>query len=125
MLRLLVVGFAALAVAGPAASAPPAGGVLTGVTQISFGCPGPVHVGGPSCNPWHPLARARFSVAGRIVRSDAQGRFTVRLPVGTYVVKPLAQPELHTLGGTQMTVRIRAGQTTRILVRFTGFPQMA
>ena len=134
MRRAIGIGVAALtfsvSVAGVGGAARTETATLAGVTQVSFGCPGPVRKGGPSCNPWHPLALARFSVAddtGRIrtVRSDARARFDLRLPAGTYVVKPLAQPELHTLGGPQLTVRIRGGMTTRILVRFEGFPQMA
>jgi hypothetical protein len=134
MRRLIVVSLAALAgvgaVAGPAGPSRTAGGLLTGTTQISFGCPGPVREGTPSCHPWHPLAHARFSVVAgagktRLVRSDAQGHFALRLPAGRYVVTPLAQPGLHTLGGPHLAVRIRAGETTRILVRFEGFPQMA
>lgn len=134
MRRLIVVSLAALAgvgsVAGLASPARSAGGLLTGATQISFGCPGPVREGTPSCHPWHPLAHARFSVAAgagrtRLFRSDAQGQFTLRLPAGSYTVTPLAQPGLHTLGGPHLTVRIRAGETARILVRFEGFPQMA
>ena len=134
MRRLIVIGLAALAslvaTGGSASPARTADGLLTGTTQISFGCPGPVREGEPSCHPWHPLARALFSVAAgpgntRLVRSDARGHFSVRLPVGSYKVTPLPQPALHTLGGAQLTVRIRAGATTRILVRFVGFPQMA
>jgi hypothetical protein len=128
--RLIVIGLAVLASAGSAGSAPTADGVLTGTTQISFGCPGPVREGEPSCHPWRPFAHALFSVAAgrgttRLVRSDAQGHFSVRLPAGGYTVTPLPQPALHTLGGPRLTVRIRAGATTRVLVRFEGFPKMA
>ncbi|MGZ4389753.1 MAG: hypothetical protein ACXVZL_10265 [Gaiellaceae bacterium] len=129
MRRLVLVSLAALAVVGPAVSARTAAGLLTGTTQISFGCPGPVREGKPSCRPWHPLANALFAVAGpgttRRVRSDAEGHFTLRLSAGAYTVTPLAQPELHTLGGPPLKVVIRSGRTTRILVRFAGFPQMA
>ena len=45
--------------AGPARSA---GGLLTGTTQISFGCPGPVREGIPSCNPG---ARSGTPLLGR------------------------------------------------------------
>jgi hypothetical protein len=130
MRRLIVAGLATLtsiSIAGPASPARSAGGILTGTTQISFGCPGPVGEGTPSCHPWHPLGHARFSVTAgttRFVTSGAQGQFTLRLPAGRYTVTPLPQPQLHTRGGPSITIRIRAGATTRIVVRFEGFPQM-
>ena len=116
--------------AGIAAPAPEAAGLLTGETQISFGCPGPVREGVPGCNPWHPLRRARFAVAPSdgdtplVVVSTASGRFSVSLPAGHYVVTPLAQPAQHTNGGKRLIVQVRAGRTTRILVRFEGYPRM-
>ncbi len=140
MRQTIVVGLAALAglgsVTGLASSARSAGGLLTGTTQISFGCPGPVREGTPSCNPWRPLGNARFSVAAspaggnpapgtaRFVLSDAQGHFALRLPAGRYIVTPLPQPRLHTYGGPRLIVRIHAAETTRILVRVEGFPRM-
>jgi hypothetical protein len=103
-------------------------GTLAGQTQISYGCPGPVAEGGPSCNPWRTFARARFSVSpnpsgrARIVVSDSLGRFSLRLAPGSYTVTSLAQA--HTRGGATLQVRIREGALTRILVRFQGFPMM-
>jgi hypothetical protein len=122
---------AAVAIAGVASaasrSAVQATGVLRGTTQISFGCPGPTTE--PPCNPWRPFPFARFTVArsatpGRtmLVRSNANARFSVRLATGTYLVMPLRQGNAR--GGPRLTVRIRAGQATAVLVRFDGFPQM-
>src|SRR5947208_2307746 len=119
---LLVTGLAVLAGLAPAAAAAPATGVLAGRTQISFGCPGPVREGGPGCNPWRPFANARLAVAGRVVRSDAAGRFSLRLSPGRYVVRTLAMP--HTTGATRLVVAVRAGATTRIVLRYDGFPKM-
>jgi hypothetical protein len=130
---LALVGAAVAAVA--ASSAVRRSGSLVGRTQISFGCPGPVHAGPPSCNPWHLFAHGRFSIRragpdgrplGRVIRlvaSDGRAQFALRLSVGRYVVTPLAQPQTH--GGPSLTVRIRAGRVTRILVRFQGYPKMA
>ena len=134
MRRLVAIGTAVLAGTGPLAGAAGpasiASGRLAGETQISFGCPGPVREGVPSCHPWHAFAHARFSVAAlpangtsRVVVSDAHGRFALRLPAGRYTVTPLAQAQ--TRGGPRLQVRVRAGMTTAILVRFQGFPQMA
>ncbi len=139
MRRRIAIGIAMLASIGPTAGvAAPAGtadGWLAGQTQISFGCPGPVREGAPSCHPWHTFPRARFSVAanaadgtpmpstGRLVVADGHGRFTLRLSAGWYTVIPLAQA--HTRGGTRLRVRVKAGEATRILVRFQGFPRMA
>ncbi len=129
----IVLALSAGAVAAPA-SAGPADGRLSGSTQISFGCPGPVREGTPSCHPWRPYGHARFyvsrstatgkSVPGsrRLVASDALGRFALRLPAGAYVVVPL--PQAHTSGGAWVRARVRAGETTRILIRFEGFPKM-
>jgi hypothetical protein len=122
---------AAVGVANPAATA---SGNLTGKTQISFGCPGPVQEGTPGCNPWRPFAHARFSLAQRsasgnpiagtrsTVTSDAHGQFQLLLTSGAYVITPL--PQRHTHGGNRLNVRVRAGEYTTALVRFAGFPQM-
>jgi hypothetical protein len=37
-------------------------GLLVGLTQISYGCPGPARVGQPPCESWHPFPRARFGI---------------------------------------------------------------
>lgn len=109
-------------------------GWLRGKTQITFGCPGPARQGGPSCHPWRTFAHARFRVAldaangepipgsGRLVVSDANGRFSVRLAAGGYTVTPL--PQAHTRGGARLKVRVEAGGVRRILVRFQGYPLM-
>jgi hypothetical protein len=138
MRRLIAIGITLLAgtgtVAGAAAPARTVDGWLAGRTQISFGCPGPVRKGYPSCDPWRVFAHARFSVAReaadgapipsttRLVVSDGQGRFSLRLPAGRYTVTPL--PQAHTRGGTRLRVRAEAGAVTRVLVRFQGFPMM-
>ena len=125
----VVCGGAAAGVANPAATA---SGRLSGKTQISFGCPGPSTE--PPCNPWRPFAQARFSLAQRsadgapksgtrrTVISDERARFSLRLPVGSYLITPLRQS--HTHGGARLVVRVRAGVSTTALVRFIGFPQM-
>ena len=119
-----LVGVAAVG----ATAAGSATGTLTGETQISYGCPGPVAMDGrPGCNPWRPFANARLSVvsssgAARIVVSDGQGRFIVRLAPGSYVAKPL--PQAHTRGGATIQLGVTAGGRTWILVRFMGFPLM-
>jgi hypothetical protein len=109
-------------------------GLLVGQTQISYGCPGPARVGQPSCESWHPFPHARFGIRQvgptgrplpqviRVVVSDRLGRFAVRLSSGDYQVTPAVQD--HTTGGRRLTIHIRSGQTTRILVRFNGFPRM-
>jgi hypothetical protein len=138
MRRLIAVSITFLAGTGAAAGvAVPArtvDGTLAGRTQISFGCPGPVREGRPSCHPWHIFAHARFAVApeaadgspipntNRVVVSDGQGRFILRLPAGRYTVTPL--PQAHTHGGTSLRVWIEADTLTRVRVRFQGFPLM-
>jgi len=102
-------------------------GRLSGVTQITYGCPGPQREGEP-CEHWSSFPHARFRVtqlAGaetRTVTSDRQGRFTLLLALGRYRLTPLKQE--HTTGGTPLTVSIRAGATTWARVRFQGFPRM-
>lgn len=126
-----VAGFAA---AGSRATVG-ATGTLSGTTQISFGCPGPVSPAGPTCHPWHLFPNARFSISRRstdgtpvpmiaiVVTSHANARFSVRLGAGSYLITPLAQHSTH--GGPRLTVRVRAGAVTTLLVRFVGYPQMA
>lgn len=129
----IVLAAGSVAAAAPA-SAGAADGRLSGSTQISFGCPGPVREGSPSCHPWRSFGHLRFYVSSstvtgrpvpgtrRLVVSDAQGGFALRLTAGAYVVMPL--PQAHTSGGTWVRARVRAGGATRILVRFEGFPKM-
>jgi hypothetical protein len=129
-----VVCVAGLAAAGSRATVS-ATGTLSGTTQISFGCPGPVSPAGPSCHPWHLFPNARFSISRRstdgtpvpmtaiVVTSHANARFSLRLDAGSYLITPLAQHSTH--GGPRLTVRVRAGAVTTVLVRFVGFPQMA
>jgi hypothetical protein len=130
-LALMVTG---VSVAAAASQVQPGSGLLVGLTQISYGCPGPARVGHPSCEIWHPFPNARFGIRqigpkGQplpqfilVVVSDRLGHFSVRLSTGDYQVLPLVQA--RTSGGPKLTVRIRPGHTTRILVRFLGIPRM-
>jgi hypothetical protein len=109
-------------------------GSLVGLTQISYGCPGPTRIGQPSCESWHPFPHARFAIRPigpkgqplpqiiRVVVSDQHGRFSLRLSTGEYQIAPLAQA--HTAGGPKLNVHVRSGHTTRILIRLLGIPRM-
>jgi hypothetical protein len=109
-------------------------GTLSGTTQISFGCPGPVNPDGPTCHPWHAYPNARFSVSRRstagtpvpgtavVVTSNGHAHFSVRLRAGAYLITPL--PQHNTRGGPRLSVRVLAGASTTALVRFVGYPQM-
>ncbi len=121
-----------ISVAAPS-QAQPGSGLLVGLTQISYGCPGPTRVGHPSCEIWHPSPHARFGIRQsgprgqplpQIIRvlSNRQGHFSVRLSTGDYQVSPLVQA--HTSGGRKLTFQIRSGHTAKILVRFLGIPRM-
>lgn len=128
--RALTVSVAVVAIAvaltapGTGSAAP--AGLLTGRTQITYGCPGPVRVGDPPCERWTSFPRARFAVTTggtrRVVTSDASGRFRLSLAPGTYTLLPL--PQRRTNGGRTVTVKIRSGETTSARVRFQGFPVM-
>ena len=125
---------AAILLTGSAGAAVKSTGTLAGTTQISFGCPGPVKDSGTGCNPWHSYPFARFSIVHRaqgglpfsntpvVATSRPDGRFSLRLSPGSYLVTPL--PGRNTHGGPRLTVRVRAGSVTTMLVRFVGFPQM-
>lgn len=127
---VVLVACAAQATAGAAV----ADGRLTGSTQITFGCPGPVRADAPACKNWLSFARARFTVtrlttvgtpiggAKRVVVSDGRGRFNLALAAGRYQLTPL--PQAHTRGGNPTIVTIRAGRAIWALVRYQGFPQM-
>jgi hypothetical protein len=117
----LAVGSVVLIVLGQAAGAAPPPGRLAGSAVISFGCPGPQREG-VDCERWSSFAGARLSVDGRLVVGDRRGRFTLQLPAGAHVVRPLAQP--HTKGGAPVVVRIRSGAVTTLVLRFAGYPQM-
>ena len=125
----IALAFVAFAAGGtPQASSGGQGyGRLSGVTQISYGCPGPQRDGEP-CEHWSSFAQARFrltklgSGAARTVTADRRGRFTLVLMIGRYRLTPLRQA--HTTGGTPLTLTIHAEATTWARVRFQGFPRM-
>jgi hypothetical protein len=108
-------------------------GRLSGLTQITYGCPGPAREGA-ACEHWLPFAHARFAVTmsgpdrspvpgtRRLVVSDSRGHFALSLAAGRYTLTPL--PQSHTRGGAPVSVRIRAGGTATVAVRFLGFPMM-
>jgi hypothetical protein len=123
----IALSFVTLALGGLSQASAASPGRLSGVTQISYGCPGPQRVGEP-CERWSSFAQARFRVttlssgAARIVTSDSRGRFTLVLAAGRYRLTPLRQT--HTNGGASLTVTIRTAATTWTAVRFQGFPRM-
>ena len=130
---LIVLGLAVVVGAASASATVPGSGSLVGQTQISFGCPGPVRVGQPSCHPWHPFPHARFAIRQtgptgqlpqiiRLITSDANAHFIIRLNTGRYTITPL--PQQHTHGGRSLTVQIKPGRVTNILVRYQGYPRM-
>ena len=128
-MRTLLTAAALALVGAPLAGGSTTGiGTLAGQTQISYGCPGPMREGASTCEPWHLFAGAKLSVAktaggpARVVVSDGTGRFSLRLVAGRYTVTPL--PQAHTKGAAPVQVSVRGGLTTRILVRFEGFPMM-
>jgi hypothetical protein len=108
-------------------AAVPGTGRLSGVTQISYGCPGPQREGDP-CENWSSFPDARFQLtkldgaAARTITSDTNGSFTLMLAAGRYRLTPL--PQSHTTGGTPLTAIVQADATTSVRVRFEGFPRM-
>ena len=118
---------------GVVAASTSATGRLAGLTQITYGCPGPQRVG-QRCERWSVFKHARFVLtrvrldgtpivsSRRVVVSDGNGRFSLVLTAGAYTVVPLAQA--HTHGGRSFAVRVRSGQVARIIVRFLGYPMM-
>ena len=123
---VIVVAASLLAGTTPAAGVPTRhGGRLAGTTEILRGCPAQRPVSG--CTPTQPLPNACLSVAkltvsGRpgvyvhLVVADAHALFSVALPAGRYVITPLAQAGAP--GGATVVLRVRAGHTTRVAVRF-------
>ena len=132
-LAVLVIACGVLGVSADTAWATGRHGRLAGLTQITYGCPGPQRIG-EQCEHWSTFMQARCAVTRvradgtpitttrRVVMSDRQGRFNIQLTTGTYTVTPL--PQAHTHGGTTVRVLIRAGIATRVTVRFLGYPMM-
>jgi hypothetical protein len=135
--RLAAVPLATLAIGVGVAAASQAqagSGLLVGLTQISYGCPGPARVEHTSCENWHPFRYSRFGIRPigpkgqllpqiiRVIVSDRWARFSIRLSTGDYALTPLVQA--HTSGGRKLIIHIGTGHTTRILVRFLGVPRM-
>src|SRR5690242_10771144 len=118
---VVVVACAGLGTGAVPASASPTGRLL-GVTEISYGCPGPQRVG-QKCQRWSVFKHARFVLtrvqpdgmpiasSRRVVASDRSGQFSLALTAGVYTVSPLSQA--HTHGGRSFAVRVRAGQVAR------------
>jgi hypothetical protein len=106
---------------------------LVGRTLITYGCPGPARIG-IACPRWLSFPHARLAIRQigpsgkpllqivRLVLSDTNGRFSLRLTSGDYLITPL--PGQHTRGGKNITAHIAAGSTTRITVRYLGYPEM-
>ena len=130
---IVTIALAASAAVGDvAAGSQP--GRISGVTQISFGCPGPVREGTPSCKRWTRFPHGRFSISQltndnttivgtrQIITSGNRGQFTIALPSGRYLLKPL--PQRNTRGGTPIHLEVRPPITSWALVRFTGYPRM-
>lgn len=113
LLASVLVGLVA---ARPAAPAPNQG--IRGVVTLGPTCP--VQREGESCE--RPLAAvlylSRIGSHGpaRVVRSGADGRFRVALPVGRYRLKPRnAAPYPH---AEPQTVTVRAGRFTAVSVAY-------
>jgi hypothetical protein len=121
----------ALATGATGSKAAQGSGALTGRTLITFGCPGPARLG-IACPRWHLFPHSRLAIRQvgpggqpppqivRLVVSDANARFSVRISSGDYLLRPLAQR--HTHGGKSITVHLAARVTTRVTVRFIGYP---
>jgi hypothetical protein len=129
-LSVVALSVVALAAGGmpKTSSAVQTPGRLSGVTQISYGCPGPQREGKP-CEHWSSFGHAQVRIArlnngesARTVTSDKRGRFSLVLAAGRYRLRPLRQA--HTTGGMSATVTIRPAATTWTRVRFQGFPRM-
>ena len=128
-----VVASAALATAAVPSRAEPGTGMLVGRTLITYGCPGPARLG-IACPRWSLFPHARMAIRQigpsgrplpqtvRLIVSDADAHFSVRLSSGDYLITPL--PGQHTRGGKNITTHITADSTTRISVRYLGYPQM-
>lgn len=133
ILGIVAVALGAGATVGDVAASSQAGRI-SGLTQISFGCPGPVREGAPPCERWARFPHARFAIARlagdntpikstqQTISSDDRGRFTIALPSGLFLLRPL--PQQHTRGGAAIRVAVRSAVTSWALVRFLGYPQM-
>jgi hypothetical protein len=132
-LAVLVMACGLVSVSARSVLAATSHGRLAGLTQITYGCPGPQREG-QNCERWSTFVHARFAVTRdrtdgtpiaatrRVVVSDRQGRFSVQLATGVYTLTPL--PQAHSRGGTSLTVIIRAGVGTRVTVSFLGYAMM-
>jgi type 1 fimbria pilin len=108
----VAAAFATTACGSPSNTASPGGrGTLSGRVTSSPSCP--VEIAGSPCPP-RPLAielvavDASGEIAARFT-SNADGRFSVELPAGSYTIKPATQSRLPS-GEAKATVT--AGRTT-------------
>jgi hypothetical protein len=77
----------------------------------------------PGCAPRPISARIRIrsvsaTSGGHVVRSGSDGRFAIRLPAGTYVVKPLPQGSEFPRPGPKQTVVVHVGHYTHITITY-------
>ena len=110
MLGLVAIGLSVLAFS-PAATAT---GRLSGATQISFGCPGPVREGMASSA---PLANCDFAVANEkgpvsSFTTDAQGHFRIALAPGHYTIS--AGRKIGIRGCGPFDVDVTSGKMTAV-----------
>jgi hypothetical protein len=131
IVAVALVGIWALSGSAGAGVSP---GRLSGVTEVTFGCPGPIREGAPPCRRWLIFPRAHFTVTRqgstgspipgtrRLAVSDGSGRFDLALAAGSYQLTP--QPQARVVGGTAVDVTVLAGRVTRTVVRFWGLPRI-
>jgi hypothetical protein len=98
-------------------------GVLRGNTRISTACPVPSHL----CKAWSPYPYARFTVtrldatgaalahSRRIVESNADALFRIRLRPGHYVVDPLPA---NRRTGPRLRLNLQPHTTKTLTIRF-------
>lgn len=117
---LVLVGLLATLGCGRAGGGPGGrtDGILEGTALASPQCP--VQIQGRPCPP-KPLS-AEVTVAdpdGRVVatfRTDADGRFSISLPAGSYVLT--SSQALSPVLLTPVTVQVSAGRVTRVRLDF-------
>lgn len=103
----------------PPPTATPAPSGIEGQTLMGPACPGPVRVDTPCPDTPVQATLTILNLAGEQVtqiKSDEQGRFTLRLPPGTYTLQP--EPLNAVQHGMPISATVTAGEMLSVTITY-------
>jgi len=96
------------------------GSGIEGLITLGPTCPGPTHINDPKCEdqPYQATITIENSNGQEItqVSSNAEGKFQVQLPAGTYILHPETPNRLPT--AQDMEVTVKTGEYTQVTIQY-------